>query len=105
MKSKQNKLFISAITLWILTLILAASVFAEKAHEGHLPERNDRGVAVLIALLGISSGLFTRTRPASLPAGKYTDWHSDNEYRIKHSSSRCSADQMMMAPGTAMPCM
>ena len=79
MKSKQNKLVISAITLWILTLILTVSVFAEKAHEGHLPERNDRGTAVLIALLGISSGLFTRTRPASLPAGKNTDWLSDNE--------------------------
>jgi len=93
MKSKRNKLIVSAISLEILTLILTVFVFAEETDEGHLPERNDRGVTALIALLGISSGLFTRTRPASSPAGRYTDRHHTNEERLTRFISQCSPDR------------
>jgi hypothetical protein len=105
MKSKRNKLVTSVITLWVLTLVLTVFVFAEKVHEGHLPERNDRGVLALITLLGISGGILTRTRPTSLPAGKNTDSYQINKYNLIDSISQRSPDQMMMAPITCMPSM
>ena len=73
MKSKRNNFIASAISLGILMLILTVLVFAEKTNEGHLPERNDRGVTALITLLAISGGLFNRTHPTPSPAGTYTN--------------------------------
>lgn len=56
--ASQNDTLVSpAIMLWMLTLILAVSIFAEKVHEGHLPERVLRGTGGAAGLGGIFAGL------------------------------------------------
>jgi|WetSurMetagenome_2_1015567.scaffolds.fasta_scaffold660837_1 hypothetical protein len=47
---------LSAI-IGFLLMILAAGLLAEKPHEGHLPERNDRGANNAPAAAGIFTGM------------------------------------------------
>lgn len=101
MNSKRKNLALSVISLRILTLVLAVSIFAEKPHEGHLPERNSRGITALIVPFGISSGLFARTPPAAVPAGIYTDWNQNSEDKLIHPIPRCTPE-MTMRSGSSM---
>jgi hypothetical protein len=54
MTAQRKNLTAFTIIIGILTLILTASALAEKAHEGHLPERNGRGTAEA----GVTTGAF-----------------------------------------------
>jgi len=55
---KQPRINLAAFSAIIgfLLLILAVSVLAEKSHEGHLPERNDRGTNGAPVAAGILAG-------------------------------------------------
>ena len=55
MTAQRKNLAAFTIIIGILTLILTASVLAEKAHEGHLPERNGRGSAETIVSSGVTA--------------------------------------------------
>ena len=57
MAPQRKNLAAFTIFIGVLTLILAASALTEKSHEGHLPERNDRGTAEAIVSSGIPGGI------------------------------------------------
>ena len=65
MAPQQRNLATFTIIIGVLTLILAVSALAEKAHEGHLPERNDRGTAEAIVSSGIPGGILLLFSPFS----------------------------------------
>jgi hypothetical protein len=56
MAPQRRNLATFTIIIGVLTLILAVSALAEKSHEGHLPERNDRGTAEAIVSSGTPGG-------------------------------------------------
>jgi len=59
MKDPHYNLAAFTLIVGVITLILAVSALAEKSHEGHLPERNDRGsAAALVSLTGLCAILF-----------------------------------------------
>jgi len=55
---------LSAIAGFILMLLMAG-LLAEKSHEGHLPEQNNRGTASVPTAAGIIAGAVVLTLPAS----------------------------------------
>ena len=57
MASKRKNLAAFTIIIGVLTLILAVSALAEKAHGDHLPERNGRGTAGPIISFGVPVGI------------------------------------------------
>ncbi|MGD0535229.1 MAG: hypothetical protein ABR999_07295 [Methanoregula sp.] len=57
MAPQRKNLATFTIIIGVLTLILAVSALTEKSHEGHLPERNDRGTAEAIVSSGIPGGI------------------------------------------------
>jgi hypothetical protein len=57
MAPQRRNLATFTLIIGVLTLILAVSALAEKSHEGHLPERNDRGTAEAIVSSGIPGGI------------------------------------------------
>jgi hypothetical protein len=57
MASKPKNLAAFTIIIGVLTLILTAFAFAEKAHEDHLPERNGPGNAETTVCTGVSAGI------------------------------------------------
>ena len=57
MAPQRRDLATFTVIIGVLTLILAVSALAEKSHEGHLPERNDRGYAEAIVSSGIPGGI------------------------------------------------
>lgn len=59
MKDHHYRLAAFTLIVGFVTLILAVSALSEKSHEGHLPERNDRGTtAALASLTGLCAILF-----------------------------------------------
>ncbi len=57
MKPRHNILASFPAVIGLITLILAVSVLAEKAHEGHLPERNGRGISEILVTYGLPAGV------------------------------------------------
>jgi hypothetical protein len=57
MAPQRKNLATFTIIIGVLTLILAVSALTDKSHEGHLPERNDRGTAESIVSSGIPGGI------------------------------------------------
>jgi formate hydrogenlyase subunit 3/multisubunit Na+/H+ antiporter MnhD subunit len=57
MASQRKNLAAFTIIIGVITLILTAFAFAEKAHEDHLPERNGRGNAETTVSTGVSAGI------------------------------------------------
>jgi hypothetical protein len=57
MKPRQRALASFTAILGLITLILAVSVLAEKAHENHLPERNGRGTHEALIAYGLPAGV------------------------------------------------
>ncbi|MDD1702287.1 MAG: hypothetical protein LUQ31_04835 [Methanoregula sp.] len=57
MATRQKNLATFTIIFGVLALLLVAAALAEKSHEGHLPERNDRGAAETVISFGISLGM------------------------------------------------
>jgi len=76
---------LAAFTLIIgaLTLILTASALADKSHEGHLPERNDRGTAETIVSSGVLGGLSLL----------FSDFSGTNRYRYSITGTLASFGQ------------
>jgi hypothetical protein len=58
MAPQRKNLASFTLIIGALALILTASALADKSHEGHLPERNDRGTAEAIISSGIPGGIF-----------------------------------------------
>jgi len=75
MAQQRRNLAAFTIIVGILTLLLAASVLAEKLHEGHLPERNDRGNTGGITASGIYGGTLLLVL-ASLCSGRPGNRHT-----------------------------
>jgi hypothetical protein len=67
MKQPHKNLAAFSAILGLLVLILAVAVLAEKSHEGHLPERNDRGTNDAPVAAGILAGavILLMTLPGS----------------------------------------
>ena len=59
MKPRQRTLASFTAIIGLVTLILAVSVLAEKAHENHLPERNGRGTHEGLIAYGLSAGVLS----------------------------------------------
>jgi hypothetical protein len=57
MTAQRKDLATFTIIIGVLTLVLAVSALAEKAHEEHLPERNGRGTAEAIIASGFPVGI------------------------------------------------
>jgi hypothetical protein len=57
MKPRQRNLVSFTAIIGLITLILAVSVLAEKAHENHLPERNGRGTHEALIAYGLPVGI------------------------------------------------
>ncbi|MGB8220290.1 MAG: hypothetical protein WCE46_07915 [Methanoregula sp.] len=57
MAPQRKNLATFTIIIGVITLILAVSALTEKSHEGHLPERNDRGTTEVIVSSGIPGGI------------------------------------------------
>jgi len=57
MTSQRRNLAAFTLIIGILTLILAVSIFTEKAHEAHLPEQNNRGTAEAVVFTGVNAGI------------------------------------------------
>jgi len=56
MKQPHKNLVAFSAIIGLLALILAVAVLAEKSHEAHLPERNDRGTHGAPVAAGILAG-------------------------------------------------
>jgi uncharacterized integral membrane protein len=57
MKPRQRTLASFTAIIGLITLILAVSILAEKAHENHLPERNGRGTHEALIAYGLPAGI------------------------------------------------
>jgi hypothetical protein len=55
MAQQRKNLAAFTIIIGVLTLILTASAFTEKAHEDHLPERNGQGTGITIVSTGVTA--------------------------------------------------
>jgi hypothetical protein len=87
MTAHRKNLATFTIIIGVLTLILAASALAEKAHEGHLPERNGRGAAETIVSSGIPAWIIILLSAVSGSVSKAND-HREN---TRSGQSRCQA--------------
>ena len=78
---------LSAIAGFIIMFLLAG-LLAEKSHEGHLPEQNNRGTASIPTAAGIVIGAVVLTLPAS---GIARRWNSTPTilYQITHKTMPC----------------
>jgi|GEM_PF-1870153 len=67
MKQPHKNLAAFSAIIGLLALILAVAVLAEKSHEAHLPERNDRGTNGVPVTAGILAGavILLTTLPGS----------------------------------------
>jgi uncharacterized membrane protein YidH (DUF202 family) len=95
------------IIIGVLTLILAASALAEKAHEAHLPERNGRGTAEIPLSLGLPVGILILMSTALSFARNTNRGRSQSAGRIPSLQSCCTArvaNFTMECPMRRHPC-
>jgi hypothetical protein len=91
MKPRQRKLVSFTAIIGLITLILAVSVLAEKAHENHLPERNGRGTHEALIAYGLPVGILILLSAVS-GFGRSLHRHGDiSGTTSPGAGSRCSS--------------
>jgi len=82
MKQPHKNLAAFSAIIGLLALILAVAVLAEKSHEAHLPERNDRGTHSVPVAAGILAGAVILVTTLPVLSGNRNSpgvaWHRNN---------------------------
>jgi len=87
MKQPQINLAAFSAIIGFILLILAVSILAETSHEGHLPERNDRGTNGAPVATGVLAGavILWTTPPGSSGNRNHPDAASHRNNRMAMS--------------------